>query len=489
MVQTAFQKLERISTEKNSFVGLGLDPTEDMNWLIEKCGSLEAGLKWLVDQMADYITMVKLNLAFYEKTVENRQILRNVFDYAHKKYGLLRCLDAKRGDIMATQMMWAEADIKNFDPDIVTINGYMGEDTVKPFLAIKPDLCIYVVGAPSNESSKGILNYAGCIVPPYINTILEGRRWDDERIGYVVGATKPWAARLISAYDLSTYGNCSPKLAPGFGAQGGDIESVSYSYGNTIYPISSGLTKQKYLQGKSPREVAKEWRDKINQQLAKYKVRSLKELLLEGMLENGLIKIAPSVDEDSWWTLKSGAKSPVYANIRDLPSHPELLKWATYLLYLEMKHYSFDRVSPVAYGALGLGSYLSLMTDTPPIIVRKERKEGHGIAGNIMGVYYEGEEAAVIEDVITSGESSIKIANNLREAGLEVNHTFLMVNREETQKTVFDEAGIEPHYLFTLREVVGMMKENNYELAPEGDKEVVNFISEHLEETNCWAVA
>lgn len=484
-----FRKLGIAVRKKKSFLALGLDPTEDMQWLIDKCGSLEAGLKWLIDETAPYIVMIKPNLAFYEASVEERKILRSVIDYAREKYGLLICLDVKRGDIMATQTRWAKADIKNFAPDIVTINPYMGEDTVTPYLNEDPNLCVFAIAATSNPKAVEMQDYSGCVVPAYVNTVLQGVNWDNERVGFVVGSTKPEAGKLIRAYELSTYDDYSWFLEPGFGAQGGNLESVSYSGGKAIFPISSGLTKEKYLQGMSPGEAAKEWRDKINKQMADYRIKSLKELLIEGMAKEGLLKIAPSTDKSTWWTLKAGGQSPVYANIRELQSFPELLKWATYLMYLQSKDVEFDMISPVAYGALGIGFQMSLMTNKPAITVRKEKKEGHGIASNFVGRYKKGDKVAITEDVVTSGDSTFENVDILREAGMEINHSFVIVHREEVQQFKFEQRDIEVHYLITLREFVEALKVNNYELAPTGSKEVVDFIAEHLEETTCWAEA
>jgi len=251
-METGFEKLSRLRDKKGSSLIFGADPSN---------------IKTL-DLVAPYVVGVKPNLAFYEATESERKRMMELMQHARSK-GLVTILDAKRGDILDTQKKWAEADIKNFNPDIVTLHSFSGQDAVQPYLDLDPQICAYIMGAMSNQSAQiqNLVTVEGLRV--YQHIALDAHEWGNGRVGLVVGSTQSKAASDIRSIEQARVPGNEPLqfLSPGFGKQGGSLEFVSIAGQSAVYPISSGLTSEKHLKGKTPAEAAKQWRDDINAEL------------------------------------------------------------------------------------------------------------------------------------------------------------------------------------------------------------------------------
>ena len=142
----AFQKLRTQTAQKHSQLVLGLDPSKNQMNLEE--------IKKVIDDCAPHIVGIKPNLAFYEEY--HRHILSDIMIYTAQYHpNLVRILDVKRGDIGNTQKRWADADIHNFRPDIVTINSYMGQtDTIIPYLKADPNIGVFALASTSNNDTR-----------------------------------------------------------------------------------------------------------------------------------------------------------------------------------------------------------------------------------------------------------------------------------------------------------------------------------------------
>ncbi|MDD3669566.1 MAG: orotate phosphoribosyltransferase [Alphaproteobacteria bacterium] len=278
---------------------------------------------------------------------------------------------------------------------------------------------------------------------------------DPARVGYVVGATNPQEMRQIRALELEKGMPLAWVLAPGFGRQNADLSFLKYTGRNVLFPISSGLTHPKYLNGKTPREAAVYWNATFNAALENADMRSMRDLWAEGLLGGKFIKTAAMPDEGSWFTLKNGTKSPVYANMRDLQSDPQLLLLTASLMRfdLERTQTPFDRIAAVPYGALGLAYALASIMGKPVVTPRKEGAKDHGTKDEIVGSFNAGEKILIVEDVATSGGSTIETAEKLRAHGLNVTDACVIVDREQGARQKLAEQGIELHRLATLEPI------------------------------------
>ncbi len=167
----------------------------------------------------------KPNLAFFESLgAEGIAALAEVVAHIRTHYpDQFIIADAKRGDIGNTAALYARSFFETMDFDAVTLNPYMGEDSVKPFLAYEDKWSI-VLALTSNASSSDFETVADSKgVPLYERVIRRSRHWGSPiNMMYVVGATK--ADKLAEIREIA------PRhflLVPGVGAQGGSLEEVA----------------------------------------------------------------------------------------------------------------------------------------------------------------------------------------------------------------------------------------------------------------------
>lgn len=203
--------------------------------------------KKMIDSVCDLVPAVKVQAAYYEMYGSaGMKTFAQTLAYARKK-GLLVIADCKRNDIGSTAGCYAKAYLgstetggrqtKAFPADMLTVNGYLGSDGVKPFAerAVKDDKAIFVLVKTSNPSSGELQNLKladGTFVYEKMGDLVEewGRdavgRYGYSEIGAVVGATHPEeAARLRERMPHTFF------LIPGYGAQGGSAEMLKVCFG------------------------------------------------------------------------------------------------------------------------------------------------------------------------------------------------------------------------------------------------------------------
>ena len=142
--------------------------------------------------------------------------------------------------------------------------------------------------------------------------------------------------------------------------------------------------------------------------------------LIQNLKECGAIKFGKFV-------LTSGAISEYYVDIKKASTNPSVLKNIINMMveYTE----GYDYIAGMELGAVPLVVALSLETDIPYVIIRKEKKE-HGTNKTIEGDNISGKKVLVIEDVTTSGGSVIKTINIIRENKGLVDEVLCVVDRE-----------------------------------------------------------
>jgi orotidine-5'-phosphate decarboxylase len=246
----SFSLLAELIRKKNNPSVMGLDPKlEYIPPHIREGRSVGEALlefnRGLIDAAADLIPAVKPQSAFYEMYgLEGLQALDKTIRYA-KSAGLYVILDVKRGDIGSTAEAYAEAFFGGHSAgaDCVTVNPYLGSDSVLPFIkaAEKYDRAVFVLVKTSNPSS-GELQDVDCGGEPlYMRVAKLAAEWNSTgRCGIVAGATYPaQLAQLRQALSDAFF------LVPGYGAQGGRAEDLTNAYdssgGGVIVNSSRGL--------------------------------------------------------------------------------------------------------------------------------------------------------------------------------------------------------------------------------------------------------
>lgn len=176
----------------------------------------------IIDATLPYAVAYKPNLAFYEALgASGWESLRKTLNYLPSE--IFTIADAKRGDIGNTSSLYARAFFETLNFDSITVAPYMGEDSVKPFLAFRNKWVILL----AHTSNVGALDFQTMETvsgrPLYEEVILKASQWGNPgNLMFVVGATQ--TERISHIRQLA------PEyffLVPGIGAQGGDLEHVS----------------------------------------------------------------------------------------------------------------------------------------------------------------------------------------------------------------------------------------------------------------------
>ena len=144
---------------------------------------------------------------------------------------------------------------------------------------------------------------------------------------------------------------------------------------------------------------------------------TLKKAFARKLLEVKAVKLQPN--EPFTWA--SGWKSPIYTDNRKTLSYPELrtmVKLALTHMILE-QFPEAEAVAGVATGAIAQGALVADELNLPYVYVRPKPKD-HGMGNQIEGKLPEGAKVIVVEDLISTGGSSLKAVDALRKAGFEV---------------------------------------------------------------------
>jgi orotidine-5'-phosphate decarboxylase len=224
MTMTFAERLARAQLASGSLLCVGLDP--DPAKLPKDLGSANGALlafnRRIVDATADLAAAYKPQIAFYGALGAEDALLESIRYIRERAPSALVILDAKRSDIGNTAEAYAREAFDRYDADAVTINPYMGEDSVRPFLS-RPGRGAILLCRTSNPGSKDFQDLLVDGLPLYRRVAERAAgHWNEHRnLMLVVGATYPREmAELRLAHPEMSF------LVPGIGAQGGDLEAT-----------------------------------------------------------------------------------------------------------------------------------------------------------------------------------------------------------------------------------------------------------------------
>ncbi|MGZ8404635.1 MAG: orotate phosphoribosyltransferase [Nitrospira sp.] len=142
-------------------------------------------------------------------------------------------------------------------------------------------------------------------------------------------------------------------------------------------------------------------------------------------------------DRDKGFKLASGEISPFYVDCRALMAHPEARRLVAQLAYEALADIEFDCLGGLELGAIPIAVTISDFACAASrqrlwrtFVVRKQAKD-HGLGKLIEGSICPSDRALIVDDVLTSGGSLLKAVGVAREAGLRVDHAFVIVDRQE----------------------------------------------------------
>ena len=288
------------------------------------------------------------------------------------------------------------------------------------------------------------------------------------QIGLVVGATQPQALARVRALLA---GRPCWILAPGVGAQGGDLRAalaagLDADGSGLLIPVSRHV-----IYADDPRAAARKLRDEIEEGRGRIpqrmkttngEERSLPSFpsfpsfpsphlpLILALHDAGCVQFGQ-------FTLASGVQSPIYLDLRRMASYPGLLRMAAAAYADLLRPLRYDRLAAVPYAALTIGTAVALATDKPLIYPRKEVK-AYGTGRAVEGDFQPGQRAAVIEDLVTSAGSVLTAIQTLEAAGLAVSDVVVLIDREQGGPQNLAAAGYRLHAALTLSQIVAALE-------------------------------
>jgi uridine monophosphate synthetase len=155
--------------------------------------------------------------------------------------------------------------------------------------------------------------------------------------------------------------------------------------------------------------------------------------IADGLLSAGCIKFGE-------FTLKSGLKSPIYIDLRQIITYPKLLQQIANAYLPVLRPLSFVRLAGLPYAAIPIATAISLAGNYPMIYPRKEAKS-YGTKAEIEGEYHTGETVVIIDDLATTGGSKFEAIEKLTGAGLIVKDVVVLIDRQSGAKESLAQAG------------------------------------------------
>jgi len=234
--QTFADRLAAEVERKRSQLVVGLDPRVDL-LPVELRGDVARFCCGLVDAVAPHAVAVKPQLAFFEALGPAGLAAFDEICLYARRAGLLVIADGKRGDIGSTARAYSAAYLEGDLPraDALTVNPYLGRESVEPFLAAcrRRGAGIFVLVKTSNAGAdvQDVVLKDGHVLWHHVASLVA--EWGEDlvgevglsSVGAVVGATHPRAVaearRLMPKAVL---------LLPGIGAQGGSVEDLARAF-------------------------------------------------------------------------------------------------------------------------------------------------------------------------------------------------------------------------------------------------------------------
>ena len=448
MAESFFDLLQRRAAAINSLLCVGLDPHKSDLGADATAEGAYLFCKRLVDACTPFAAAFKPNVAFFEEFgAAGADALVRLMKAIPADVPVV--LDAKRGDISTTAAAYAAAAYGVYGAGSVTVNGYMGGDSIAPFLT-DPTKGVWVLCKTSNPSSNELQTLHVQPATPggaservfEVVAKLSHTRWgSDKSVGLVVGATDVDALAAVRRVAPGSW-----ILAPGVGFQGGDLDAAlraglrSDGFG-VLLPVSRGISR-----AANPGEAAAAIRDEINaarkaataaatlvasppqppfygsgEELLRHRREFISAALVCGVLRFGS------------FTLKSGRLSPYFFNAGNFKSGSALAALGrTYAAAISAALSSGAIVADVLFGPAYKG--IPLVTaasialacpadsastpalDLPVAYNRKEAKD-HGEGGTLVGADVAGKRVLIVDDVISAGTAVGESITFIKAAG------------------------------------------------------------------------
>lgn len=263
-MESFFTFLEKRVDDCSSLLCIGLDPHADDLPAPTAAAARDFCLN-LIKQTSRYAAAFKPNAAFFEVFgADGWNALKDVISAIQEESNRLGSLipvifDAKRGDIASTAEAYARAAFESLGVHCITLSPYLGKDSIEPFIqgSEKGIFLLCKTSNPGASDLQDLILESG--EPLHIHVAKLAQAWNvKNNVGIVVGATYPETLSRVRAVAPNMW-----FLAPGVGAQGGELESalkagLRKDGKGMLLPISRGIAR-----AAKPGLAAAELRDEI----------------------------------------------------------------------------------------------------------------------------------------------------------------------------------------------------------------------------------
>lgn len=262
--EPAMTFLEKLTARTTSVGNLciGLDPRVENHH--NRLSEVEDYLIRLIEDTAPHAAAFKPNSAYFESLgSEGFALLERTVARIPSNIPIV--LDVKRSDIGETQRRYAIACFEHLRADAVTLNPFMGYDSLEPFLDYPGGKGLYLLALTSNSGSADFQRQELDGKPIYQRVADYADRAASQNrpssVGLVVGLTNAGPDVLDRIPDI-------PLLIPGLGAQGGDLASLANSnrQAPNLINVSRGITYPG--EGQEPVRLAQQYQEQIRQALS-----------------------------------------------------------------------------------------------------------------------------------------------------------------------------------------------------------------------------
>jgi len=407
----------------------------------------------LIEATSDLALAFKPNLALFEcYGSAGWDTLARVI--AAVPQGIPVILEAKFGEYNESAETLARIGFTNLQAQAVTLNPFLGYDSLLPFLK-DPQKGVFVLCKTTNPGTVDLqeLPLAGEGEPLHLyeKIALLAQEWNtSNNLGVAVSGLDAEALRRVRqlAPDLWI-------MAPGVGIPGQDLNNAlqaglrSDGLGMMI-PVSRAI-----CHAADPRQAAIELRDAVRgfqripagaEAAAPAEPRYFPANLADDLLQSGCVRFGQ-------FSLKSGAQSPIYIDMRQLVSYPHVLNEVSAAYLPLLRQLKFDRIAGLPYAALPIATTISLKTGWPVVFPRKEARS-YGTRIEIEGRFKVGERVVVINDLATGGWSKLEAIDKLITAGLVVEDVVVLIDRQAGSREALASAGIRLHSVLTLTDLL-----------------------------------
>jgi len=468
MPASFFETLETRVKAVDSLLCVGLDPHSEELGADPSAESAGAFCKRLIEETKHVAAAFKPNAAFFEQFGgAGMEALREVIAAIPDEVPVV--LDAKRGDISSTAEAYAIAAFDALKADCITLNPYMGSDSLDPFVGRREDKGAFVLCKTSNKSADDFQTLElknGSLV--YENVARRCEKMNAKNnIGLVVGATDVVALKRVRSAAPSLW-----ILAPGVGFQGGNLEeAVQAGLRNDgmglLVPISRGISK-----AQDPKAKAEEFRKLLNDAQKIVLSSNKKPKLVESAgglktyqidffnlaLKCGVLKFGK-------FTLKSGRESPYFFNaglFNDGASLEGLGRF--YAEAIEASGIEYNVIFGPAYKGIPLASVIAaslhhLFGKNVPFAYNRKEKKDHGEGGELVGAPVQGKRVLVVDDVITAGTAIRECVSMLSMENAIVAGVVVALDRQERadEKTGLSAIQVvKQEFGFDVKSIVGL---------------------------------